>query len=407
MKKLLITLLALTFCLSFGFTACDNKEENSSTSNNNQSVNNSTDSSSHSNTDKILNNPTQKYVIQCLEKVPGILEIEAVTEDTDPMNNLNKPGWYTAHIYFSYQLVNQEDVYGENLIDKGTEAGGSIEVYKTKSDATERNEYLSAFDGGVLSPGSHTVVGTCVVRTSNELTATQQKLLENNIIYALKGEMDKIVKPNSSSNNNNGSENIPPELTETELLLLAKQIAEESHLSKNETTTALIQQGYSSTKAENIVANCTINWNLQAMKRAESFVAYYDTVSPAIITDLLSDCEFTNSQVDYAINNCKVDWNNQALMYLEYINKTSSLCGTKKDYISTLENNDFSSNNIQYALENCDIDWFEVAEKEIEILCENNFIWIAYCKNHGAFIDKNDSFMCNQCGVLHHPLQVF
>ena len=29
MKKLLITLLALTFCLSFGFTACDNKEENS------------------------------------------------------------------------------------------------------------------------------------------------------------------------------------------------------------------------------------------------------------------------------------------------------------------------------------------------------------------------------------------
>ena len=396
MKKLLIALLTLISSFSVVFTACKNED----TTNNGNSVNSSTTSSSESNTDKILNNPTQKYVIQCLEKVPGILEIEAVTEDTDPMNNLNKPGWYTAHIYFSYQLVNQEDVYGDDLIDKGTDAGGSIEVYKTKSDATERNEYLSAFDGGVLSSGSHTVVGTCVVRTSNELTATQQKLLENNIIYALKGETDKIVKPNSSSNNNNGSENIPPELTEAELLLLAKQIAEESHLSKNETIVALIQQGYSSTKAENIVANCTINWNLQAMKRAESFIAYYDTVSPAIITDLLSDCEFTNSQVDYAINNSEIDWNNQALMYLEYINKMGSLYRTKKDYISTLENNDFSSDNIQYALENCDINWFEVAEKETEILCGNNFIWIAYCKNHGAFIDKNDSFMCNQCGTF-------
>ena len=214
MKKLLIPLLTLISFFSVVFTACKNEdttmnngnsvnssttsssesntacENEDTTTNNSNSENSSTTSSSESNTDKILNNPTQQYVIQCLEKVPGILEIEAVTEDTDPMNNLNKPGWYTAHIYFSYQLVNQEDVYGENLIDKGTVAGGSIEVYKTKSDATERNEYLSAFDGGVLSSGSHTVVGTCVVRTSNELTATQQKLLENlNIQFTFLGEL--------------------------------------------------------------------------------------------------------------------------------------------------------------------------------------------------------------------------
>lgn len=178
MKKLLSILLALSLCFSLCFVlaSCKNEEE------------------------KLVENPTQEYVIQCLEKVPGILEIEAVTEDTDPMKNLNKPGWYTAHIYFSYQLVNQEDVYGDDLIDKGTDAGGSVEVYKTKSDANKRNEYLSAFDGGVLSSGSHKVIGTCVVRTSDELTVSQQQLLESNIIFALQGKDDKIINPNGNSN---------------------------------------------------------------------------------------------------------------------------------------------------------------------------------------------------------------
>ena len=44
---------------------------------------------------------------------------------------------------------------------------------------------MSAFDGGVLASGSHTVIGTVLVRTSNELTASQQKDLEAKIIAAL------------------------------------------------------------------------------------------------------------------------------------------------------------------------------------------------------------------------------
>ena len=183
MKKLLSILLAICTCFSLCFALANCKSEE----------------------EKLVDNPTQEYVIECLEKVPGILEIEAVTEDTDPMKNLNKPGWYTAHIYFSYQFVNQEDVYGDDLIDKGTDAGGSVEVYKTKEDANKRNEYLSTFDGGVLSSGSHTVVGTCVVRTSDELTASQQKLLESNIIFALQGKDDKIINPNGNSNSSTTS----------------------------------------------------------------------------------------------------------------------------------------------------------------------------------------------------------
>ena len=71
------------------------------------------------------------------------------------------------------------------LSKKGTDAGGSIEVYANVEDATTRNEYLASFDGGIFASGSHTVVGTVLVRTSDELTASQQQTLEANIIAAL------------------------------------------------------------------------------------------------------------------------------------------------------------------------------------------------------------------------------
>ena len=38
-------------------------------------------------------------------------------------------------------------VAGADLVAKGTDAGGCVEVYKTAEDAKKRNDYLSAFDG--------------------------------------------------------------------------------------------------------------------------------------------------------------------------------------------------------------------------------------------------------------------
>ncbi|RGC24774.1 hypothetical protein DWX41_21200, partial [Hungatella hathewayi] len=47
--------------------------------------------------------------------------------------------------------------------------------FSSHAHAEKRNTYLSAFDGaGMLNPGSHTVLGTIVIRTSDKLTATQQ-----------------------------------------------------------------------------------------------------------------------------------------------------------------------------------------------------------------------------------------
>ena len=133
----------------------------------------------------LVNAPSEAYVIQCLSKVPNVADISAVTEDNDPNGNLNKAGGYTAQGYFSSDLVNQASVYGNSIIEKGTDCGGSIEVYPNASDAEKRNDYLASFDGSIFASGSHTVVGTVLVRTSDELTASQQKALEANIIAEL------------------------------------------------------------------------------------------------------------------------------------------------------------------------------------------------------------------------------
>lgn len=130
----------------------------------------------------LVDNPTEAYIVDCLKKVENIVDISAVTEDNDPNGNLNKAGGYTAQVYFSSDLINQGSVSGTTVIDKGTDCGGSIEVYANADDANKRNEYLATFDGTIFASGSHTVIGTVVVRTSNLLKASEQKTMEENII---------------------------------------------------------------------------------------------------------------------------------------------------------------------------------------------------------------------------------
>lgn len=134
---------------------------------------------------KQVTNPSQDFVMARLKEVPGILNMEPVTEDNDPNGNLNKAGGYTSDVYFESQNVDQSDVYGNDLIEKGVDAGGAIETYKTNEDATKRDSYLGVFDGGVISAGSHKVIGTVLIRTSDKLTATQQNELTQAIIDAL------------------------------------------------------------------------------------------------------------------------------------------------------------------------------------------------------------------------------
>lgn len=135
---------------------------------------------------KQITNPNEDFVIQCLKGIPNISGYQAVTEDHDPNGNLNKQGGYTSTVYFSTPLIDQSSVYGNDIVDKGTECGGAIEVYASEEDAEKRDSYLASFDGaGMLNSGSHKVLGTIVIRTSTKLTATQQNEFTNNITNKL------------------------------------------------------------------------------------------------------------------------------------------------------------------------------------------------------------------------------
>ena len=119
-----------------------------------------------------ITNPSGDFVIQRIQGIDGITGVQAATEDHDPNDNLNKQGGYTAAIFFSLSLINQDEIIGTDIVDKGTQGGGCIEVYANVEDAEKRNTYLSAFDGaGMLNPGSHTVLGTIVIRCSDNYRA--------------------------------------------------------------------------------------------------------------------------------------------------------------------------------------------------------------------------------------------
>ena len=94
---------------------------------------------------------TQDFVVSALKTMPNIVAVSAATEYNDPNGQLNKPSGYIADIFFSVDVINQNLITGTTLVEKGTDAGGSIEIYRTQKDAEKRNEYLAAFDGGILS----------------------------------------------------------------------------------------------------------------------------------------------------------------------------------------------------------------------------------------------------------------
>lgn len=134
----------------------------------------------------LVNAPKEGYVIKCLEEVEHIVGIGAATEDNDPNGKMNKAGGYTAQVYFADdRLSTLGSDQGSSIIEKGTDGGGSIEVYTTEEDAIKRNDYLASFDGTIFSGGSHIVIGTVVVRISDDLTATKQKEMERSIIDKL------------------------------------------------------------------------------------------------------------------------------------------------------------------------------------------------------------------------------
>lgn len=132
--------------------------------------------------------PTEEWVEDRLGAVKEITGMQAVSENLNPDGLLGKEGGYSACIYFTTEAAIPEDVPGNNIVEKGTDAGGAVEIYANLADAEARVEYLAGFDGTVLYSGSYAIIGTMVIRTSYKLSNEQQLLMTSLITT----EMTKI-----------------------------------------------------------------------------------------------------------------------------------------------------------------------------------------------------------------------
>ncbi len=134
---------------------------------------------------KQITAPTGDFVMERLSTIENITGTQAVTQELDPDGLLGKEGGFSACVYFTVSYINPDEVVGDSIVAKGTDAGGAVEVYPTVQDAEARCEYLAGFNGTVLYSGSYAIVGTTVIRTSYKLTNEQQMELTNAITLAL------------------------------------------------------------------------------------------------------------------------------------------------------------------------------------------------------------------------------
>ena len=325
---------------------------------------------------QLVNKPTEAYIIQRLQTIPEITGIAAVTEDNDPNGNLNKAGGYTSTVYFSHKSVNQKDVYGDTLIDKGTDAGGAIEVYTCVEDAIKRRDYLATFDGSILASGTHTVIGTVLVRTSNELTASLQKELEAKIISALtyieefdsNKETINEQKPEESKPTNNTLQSSTPSKSDDKeramqlaIEMCGDPVADGATARRTWLKSYLIETGgFSETVADYVVKSIDYDWNASALFYAEAYKNWGNDVST--IPSLLANDGYTNSEINYACENA--DWNqttvNKNQQAISAAEEIANFYATVSPYmVRDILINDYGFTDTQaiYAIQNSQIQW--------------------------------------------------
>lgn len=125
--------------------------------------------------------PSEGFIIECLQTIPEVSAIGAATKNNDPNGRLNIVGGYTAAVFFSTTLLNQNagSMTADEVIEAGTTGGGCLEVYRSVEDANYRRNSL-------VLPGGKEVLGTVVIRLSMNLSAEDSEMLMGKIVSALK-----------------------------------------------------------------------------------------------------------------------------------------------------------------------------------------------------------------------------
>lgn len=90
-----------------------------------------------------------------------------------------------AAIVFEDSEADQSGFSKTDLVQKGTAAVGSVEVYKTADDANARNACPAEFDGSLLDSGPIPFLAL-FIRTSPLLDQNQQQTIASQIEEALK-----------------------------------------------------------------------------------------------------------------------------------------------------------------------------------------------------------------------------
>lgn len=334
---------------------------------------------------QLVNVPTEAYVIQRLKTIPEITGISAVTEDNDPNGNLNKAGGYTATVYFSHEKLKLDKfIYGDTLIEQGTDAGGAIEVYTCVEDAVKRRDYLANFDGTITASGTHTVIGTVLVRTSNELTASQQKDFEGKIIAALTyieevdNKKEPIAEEKSSETKTNDSKptSTTSTTTQTQKTKNRNQAAVEEainqanrwfptdrHFIEHILVNPSLEEGFdgfTESEASYAIKNADIDWKKHALYNAKALLDCNEGIEfsqreiYSTVEDSGGHCGcagYTEEELQYAVANCGINWNAQAISAMKsYWNNDYSVIVTFYDFYDYLSNLGYYDDTIEYAL---------------------------------------------------------
>lgn len=131
--------------------------------------------------------PNTEDIINSIKNVNEISDIRSVSKETD-INGLfeKEDGGYVGCIYFKKDSINSKLFKStDNSIIRGTDGGGSIEIFESLDDAKERCDYLDEFDGTLLNSGSYALLGTMVIRTSYMLSDEEQYDLTDKIVRAI------------------------------------------------------------------------------------------------------------------------------------------------------------------------------------------------------------------------------
>ena len=91
-----------------------------------------------------ITNPNIEDIIKKLRNVTNISNIEIVNNEDKKSDLFNYDGMFKDCAYFTSKLV-EEVIEGNTPVEKGTDAGGCVEIYETVEKAHERFNYLMDF----------------------------------------------------------------------------------------------------------------------------------------------------------------------------------------------------------------------------------------------------------------------